>query len=475
MYKILPALLLFSSSLFSQNYIVDESFYQGSGIFSETEVTSMLELPDNKIFVSFITTVNYYGINNKSFFVINENGSLSSSFFCGSCLSSGNVDHSLLAGDKIIIAGNFSSYNGVDRKYIAKVNLDGSLDTTFNANILSDESLVYYISKIDLYESDGPIYDPKIYISGYFRNLSFDIIANPLLRLNFNGSLDTSFNLDDSLDDLIIRNFTVLDDGKILVEVTDLFDDRFILLNNDGSIHTDFSNLEFSVYEINSMLILDDGKLLVAGRFYLNSNEYILLKFNVDGSIDESFPLYNHPYENVPFFGYELVKHNDGIYFSGKFDSFYGSSIDDFVLLNSDGTLNSNFDMGGVSEEFGYDTSFISTVLPLSNGKIMIGGEFYRVNGEITKVMARLQPANLNVDKYEMSNDLIVYSQSETTYFNSINNSISSIQFYDISGRLIDSTIVNSDTYSCTLPNNSLILYRIFLNDGAIVTGKVIR
>ena len=472
MYKFLPALLLFSSSVFSQNYIVDESFYQGDGLTILTEVTSILELPDNKLFVSSKGYTSYNNMGPLKFFVVDENGNYSSTFSCNTCLYPGEVRHSLLAEDKIIIVGNFSSYDGVERKIIAKLNLDGSLDTSFYADVFSPESLGYNVSKIALYETNTPIYYPKIYISGWFVGDNFQPLANPLLRLNFNGSLDTSFNLDASLADSVVRSFTLLDDGKILLYSNTA---GLVRINNDGSIDETFVSDVSPYLGVRSMEVLEDGKILLAGEFYFGQQKYILLRFNADGTLDESFPLWDYSSSETSSYASTLLKHVNGIYLSGHFNSFYDSSLDDFVLLNSDGTLNTNFNMGGVSNNFGYDDSYVSAILPLSSGKIIIGGKFSYVNDDVNKSLARIQPENMSVNEFYNKSNLSVYTQHETTYFNSINNIISKIEFYDISGRLIDSAIVNSDVYSCTLPNNSLILYRIFLNDGAILTGKVIR
>ena len=38
-------------------------------------------------------------------------------------------------GDRIFIGGAFTSYNGVVRNYVARINTDGSLDTSFNPGV----------------------------------------------------------------------------------------------------------------------------------------------------------------------------------------------------------------------------------------------------------------------------------------------------------------------------------------------------
>jgi uncharacterized delta-60 repeat protein len=93
------------------------------------------------------------------------------------------VDCSTIQSDgKIIIGGRFTKYNGVNVNKIARLNTDGTLDTTFNIGTgFSTSSSLLGIVKIKL-QADG-----KIII----------IVANggnsKVFRLNSNGTVDTTF------------------------------------------------------------------------------------------------------------------------------------------------------------------------------------------------------------------------------------------------------------------------------------------
>ena len=87
---------------------------------------------------------------------------------------------------KIIIGGNFTTINSTTRNYIARVNTDGTLDTSFNAAI---DSYVYDVAVM----ADG-----RIIVGGGFNYVTD---SNGLPRylyqvalLNNDGSLDTTFN-----------------------------------------------------------------------------------------------------------------------------------------------------------------------------------------------------------------------------------------------------------------------------------------
>lgn len=469
MKNILPTLLLFSSSLFSQNLVLDHTFNQGNGFGYPVNTNSLLELPNNKTLVAINQILSpYYSFPDTKLFVVNEDGTYDSSFSCGTGFGARFVYHSLMFDQSIIIAGTFLTYNDVEKKLIAKIDFDGNLDESFNTDLFGDiDEAFTYIHQISL-DNAELIEESKIYICGTADSYRF------FLRLNHNGSLDESFNVDPNLYGETINRFAVLPDGQILVFS---FSEGLYKLNIDGFIDAefDFNSNSIVFRDIRSIIPLDNGKVLLGGNFVFNNEQYTIIRLNADGSLDESFLKYNFGFPDTIPFVYSMKKVEDRIVAVGNFDSYMSSGNDDLVVLYSEGSLDNNFSFGGVSDYAGGDVGYIAQVLPLSVNKIVIAGNFHKVDGELKNSLARLTLDNLNTNDYDKSNDITVYSQNQATYFNSANHSISSIELYDISGKLIDSAIVNSDVYSCTLPNNSLILYRIFLNDGNIVTGKVIR
>ena len=111
----------------------------------------------------------------------------------------------LQANNKILISGNFTKYNNVSRNHIAKLNPDGSLESTFNP----DRGANFLIWTTTL-QPDG-----KILIGGYFIEYN-GTPRSRLARLNPDGSLDPSFNPKNGASG-IIRAVTVQSDSKILI------------------------------------------------------------------------------------------------------------------------------------------------------------------------------------------------------------------------------------------------------------------
>src|SRR6218665_3890876 len=113
--------------------------------------------------------------------------------------------------DKIIIVGRFNKFNSVNREYIARLNADGTLDTTFNGPDFGGGQYIYCTA----IQPDG-----KIIIGG-----GFTIAGSPtytgIARLNDDGSLDTTFNAGagsrgTASTGAVVHAITIQPDGKIL-------------------------------------------------------------------------------------------------------------------------------------------------------------------------------------------------------------------------------------------------------------------
>ncbi len=106
---------------------------------------------------------------------------------------------------KIIIVGEFSAYNGKARKGIARLNMDGSLDSGFNPGTGANSSVwSVYI------QTDG-----KIIIGGLFTTYN-GITRNRIVRFNSDGSLDTTFNPGTRANNIILSTL-IQTDGKIII------------------------------------------------------------------------------------------------------------------------------------------------------------------------------------------------------------------------------------------------------------------
>jgi uncharacterized delta-60 repeat protein len=152
-----------------------------------------------------------------------------------------------------VIAGNFSSANGIARKYIARLNAEGSVDESFVPFHSAS-----WINTIAL-QADG-----KIVLGGSvgpgFRGIG---------RLNPDGSWDSTF---DGTADEQIYSTAVQSDGKIIVgggfkSVNSTGRFGIARLNSDGTLDTDFDPGDGVQGELHSISLQTDGKILVGGLF----------------------------------------------------------------------------------------------------------------------------------------------------------------------------------------------------------------
>jgi hypothetical protein len=122
----------------------------------------------------------------------------------------------VLTNGQMIIVGDFTSYNGTNRSRVARINADGSLDTTFDVGA-GPNSTVYGVAQ----QRDG-----KLIIVGDFTTVA-GANRNRIARLNTDGSHDDGFKPGSGANDSILSVAIQPEDGRILIG------GRFTLVDNE--------------------------------------------------------------------------------------------------------------------------------------------------------------------------------------------------------------------------------------------------
>lgn len=203
---------------------------------------------------------------------------------------------------KIIVAGTSSS-----DFLLVRLNNDGSLDQGFGSNgivLTSINSALDAASDVEI-QRDG-----KIVAVGFSIGLSGPLPNSfALARYDSNGSLDTGFGNQGIVvtsfgDQSFAYDSAIQADGKIVaagyyVEPgtnTTVF--ALARYNQDGSLDAGFDNdgkvtttAGTSGGYVNAVSIQPDGKILAGGSGWesFNNQDSFLVRFNVDGSLDNSF------------------------------------------------------------------------------------------------------------------------------------------------------------------------------------------
>ena len=120
---------------------VDASFDPGSGAGGAVNAVDFQS--DGRIIIGGAFGI-YNGTNQSRIARLNTNGSLDTSFNIGTGFSGGNVVFlKVLADDRIVVGGPFfTSFNGTNRYKAARLNSDGSLDVTYVADLTNNGSIV---------------------------------------------------------------------------------------------------------------------------------------------------------------------------------------------------------------------------------------------------------------------------------------------------------------------------------------------
>jgi len=352
------------------------SWNQGVGF--QSIVQSIAIQPDQKILVGGQFTT-YSGSTATRIVRLNTSGTLDTTF--GSSANNAVYSVAIQNDGKVLIGGAFVTVSGSTQNYIARLNSDGKLDNTFNIGTGFD-STVFSLGL----QSDG-----KILAQGTFSAYSGSI-APGVVRLNTDGTLDTTFNRNMSIN--TSNNpaaLLQLSNGSIILGGTYIGDRIGYVTALNSSGNTNAQSI-ISSYGLSTTVIealrQSDGKLLIGGNFtfYSGSTKGGIVRLNTDGTPDtgSSWNQGAGFNSNVN----SLATQSDGkIIVGGQFSSYSGSASNNtrIIRLNTNGTKDTTFNPGGTGAN-----GLINGITVQSDGKILLGGEFNTYSGSTKGYFVRL-------------------------------------------------------------------------------------
>lgn len=406
---------------------------------------------------------------------------------------------------KIIVAGNCENPQGDVDFGIIRYNVDGSIDDQFgnNGKVYYDitttiaTNLNDYPSKI-LLQANG-----KIVITGQTNNAQF-----ALIRLNSNGTLDTTFGNNGKViffvgGNNVAYNAVMQNDEKIIMvgKGAGQNDSDFAIarINTDGSLDLDFSNdgklnIDFGIYdEAHGIAIDSDGKIIVCGT--KDSTTACMARLNPDGSLDNSFGVNGKAYFTAPGAEFMSIKvqadykiivsgiiGNDFLLTrynpNGTIDNSFGvngyytfdidnMSDDDLnsmiiqndgkivlcgriytggqyyfciVRCNPDGTLDTSFSYDGKQlTSFGTSWSMANDIICQNDGKLVVVGNYGEYFNSDFAIARYLGINNLSTNDFENKSSLNIYPNpvKNILHVNVLNLSANEYQILDLNGRII--------------------------------------
>ncbi len=353
---------------------LDATFNPG-GSGPNATVRALALQPDGRILIGG-NGATYNGVFRGTITRLNADGTPDASFN-GSGSSAGGVVESIAVqtDGKILIGGSFPTFNGVPRSRIARLNADGSLDQTFNPGSGFNNAVLSIV----------PLPDGRILVGGAFTQYNGAPVGI-IVRLNADGSLDSTFNTGAASTNGSVESIVVQPDGRILVGGQFSFFNGapalgVVRLNASGAIDTAINVPGIASGIVTAVALQADGKILVGGVF--NNGTTVspgLLRYNADGSPDNSLAA-GAANDSI----FSLVVLPDGrILASGGFTRYNSAEQRRLVRLNSAGVVDSTFNVSVNT------VGIVYRIAAQTGGKILIGGDFQLINGAPRNNFARI-------------------------------------------------------------------------------------
>ena len=263
---------------------------------------------------------------------LNTDGTIDPSFYLGSNNGAvGGPSPSIEAiavqpDGKILFAGYFTSYRASSSMYYGRLNADGTTDNAFQVLPGATNG----ITAIAV-QSDG-----RIILSGAFTSFH-GVPRNHIARLNSDGSLDPTFDPGTGLNH-VAKSICVQPDGKIIItgrftQVQGVSRNYLARLNADGNLDPTFDPGLGADYYIHAAALQPDGSIVVGGQFtqFDGVPRQYSARVMPNGTLDNSFD----PGTGASAVIWSVRhQHNGGILIGGDFISYNGTGRNRIARIN---------------------------------------------------------------------------------------------------------------------------------------------
>jgi len=297
-----------------------------------------------------------------------KNGVVDNNFKIGSGFNAQVEAIAVQLNGRVIAVGDFGTFNGVSARRIVGLNTNGTVDTSFNVGTGTNRLITSIVVQPD----------QKVYAIGTFNNYSGSTV-NKLMRINTNGTLDTSFSAGTGFD-FEPYAIAVQADGKVLAggdftAYSGSTLNNLVRTNTNGSVDSSFSIGSGFNGPIRSIAVQADQKVLAGGDFtsYNGTSINRIVRLDTNGSRDTSFSVGSGFDNSVR----SIVVQSDGkVLVGGNFTSYNDTSINRIVRVNTNGSIDSSFNVGA-----GFN-AIVNSIAIQSDGKVLAGGDFTTYQGQ---------------------------------------------------------------------------------------------
>ena len=378
----LGALALFAVRLAEANVSVpgqlDVGFVPSPG--TDDTINVVVPQPDGKVIAAGrFTKAN--GVSRNRIARFNSDGSLDASFDPG-IGPDGDIFAAVLQPDgRIIVAGRFTMFTGFTRNRIARLNADGTVDPSFGFSAgINNTPLALALQQ-----------DGRIIVGGQFSQIDLVQRFN-LARLNSDGTVDLTFDPGNGpngdVNAIAIQSDDRIVIGGTFIGYNGLARGGVARVLSDGSVDLTFDPGVGTGGNVFALALQANRQIVIGGRFaqYAGNNRSFIARVNDDGSLDLGFnPIPNNWIQAI------LLQPDGHLTIGGLLTKVNGFTRNRIARLNVDGSLDTSFDPGaGFAGSLTNDATQVRSLALQRAGRIVVGGTFTSYNGVTRTNIARL-------------------------------------------------------------------------------------
>ncbi|PWA03859.1 T9SS type A sorting domain-containing protein [Flavobacterium psychrotolerans] len=372
---------------------------------------------------------------------------------------------------KIIVLfdrGTPLTFNGLPIQTVIRLNSDGSYDNSFNFFIAGNQSSWFHA----LIQNDG-----KIILGS----------EDTILRINSNGTQDNTFSTgysDGGCRAILDVKFDV--NNKIIVGGCFSFYNKIVAngvirLNANGTIDptfvtgTGFTSNTNPYIRVTSIAIQSNGKYLFGGTLGSYNGNVVnnVVRINTDGSLDNTFVFNSAIFDTVTNM---YLQTNGNVIVVGTKNTTINSfpvfltSIQRFLPTGqNDGTLNISNNFTGAFDT----TPFVKSLQIQNDGKLIVLGTFTKYNDVTVNGIVRLTDKNLLTNNFSL-NQVIVYPNPASNLLNINNTEYTSYEIFNTAGvKIISDSLTSQHINTSLMPKGLYIL--LLKNDLKTTTVKFLK
>lgn len=307
------------------------------------------------------------------------------------------------ADGKVVIGGLFTEVNGLAQPYLARLNADGSLDTSFAPS----PAPAQYVNHVEAtaggivagggdgirrFDGNGALQwhypmtvgifvidaEQRVVFGGRFSRIENQFHRN-IARLTAAGTLDPAFAPEvgccagDGVDSLLAVGNQVLAGGRFQ-SVNGSLAGNMARLNADGSLDSTFSGEAEPL-----VLAIAAG----AGGTIYRASEQLLARHLPNGALDASFATKSPAGFDERFLA--VAAHGDGVVAGGNFTINDGGTRTHVARFDAAGQLDASFNV--------MPNAAVRALAVHSNGSVIMAGDFTEVDGQPRSGIARIVSA----------------------------------------------------------------------------------